>query len=119
MISGQGDLFTELLVPNGEALAAEGMQRAADHADSAWLQAANRIVQQLARSQEPFTTDQVWYRLEQAGVATHEPRALGAVMRRAAKAGLVEQVGYRPTSRPEAHARPIPIWRGTALAVAA
>lgn len=76
---------------------------------------AERVVRKLAQHGESFTTDQVWDDL--AGIYTAEPRALGAVMTRLAKAGIIEKTGtYVPSSRMECHARPIPVWIGTALA---
>lgn len=113
MIAGQGDLFTDHLVPSGEALAREGMGRAESNADQDWLTRAREVVKALIAAGEPFTTDHIWYRLEQLGVATHEPRALGALIRQAAKQGVIQRQGYIPTTRPEAHARPIPVWVAT------
>ena len=119
MMAGQGDLFTELLIPNGEALAQEGMSRAEDNADEGWLRAARLELAALIQAAEPFTTDHIWYRLERLGVHTHEPRALGALIRQAAKAGLIQRISYTPTTRPEAHARPIPVWQATGKKVSA
>ena len=119
MIAGQGDLFTQQLVPSGEALAQEGMRRAEDNADEGWLRAARLELSALISGGEPWTTDTIWYRLERLGVRTHEPRALGALIRQAAKAGLIQRSGYTPTTRPEAHARPIPVWVATGKKVSA
>lgn len=38
-------------------------------------------------------------------------RAWGAVILRAAKAGLIERVGYKETSNPLAHRTPATLWR--------
>ena len=38
-------------------------------------------------------------------------KCLGAVPGTLARAGIIERVGYRTTDRPEAHARPISVWR--------
>jgi hypothetical protein len=100
----------------GDLLAQEAMQAAEDHADEGWLRAARQEIAALAASGEPWTTDHVWYRLEQLGVTTREPRALGALIRKAARDGLIRQQGYTPTTRPEAHARPIPVWCGRRVA---
>lgn len=97
----------------GDLLADEGAQRAMSGADEGWLRAAKHVVWQLIQEGQPWTTDQIWYRLEALGVTTQEPRALGAVVRSAQRKGFIQQVGYRPTTRPEAHARPIPIWLAT------
>lgn len=83
------------------------------HADTEWLTMATGIVKFLAAGTHPFTTDQVWTMLERIPVATHEPRALGAVMRKLAKQGVIRTTGeYVKTQRREAHSRPIPVWIG-------
>lgn len=60
-----------------------------------------------------FTTDDVWAHLYLAGAdQTHEPRAMGPVVLRASRDGLIEKTGtYVNTQRPGSHARPIPRWR--------
>ena len=83
------------------------------HADTEWLRIATGIVKALAAGGHPFTTDRIWLMLEQVPVATHEPRALGAVMRRLARDGIIRTTGeYVKTQRREAHSRPIPVWVG-------
>lgn len=116
-LDGLFDAAQFITRPEAEALWAQtkaAIDQAEKGADALWLQQAKRIVWRLAQSGEEWTTDQVWYRLEATGLVTSEPRALGAVVRAAARAGFITQAGYRPTSRPEAHSRPIPIWKGTA-----
>ncbi len=39
------------------------------------------------------------------------PKCLGAVPGTLAKAGILQRTGYRPTDRPEAHARPVSVWQ--------
>ncbi len=39
-----------------------------------------------------------------------DPTCLGAVPGMLARAGIVRRVGYRPSCRPEAHARPVSVW---------
>lgn len=96
----------------GDLLAEAAIQTAAEHADRVWLSAAKQIVWDLIRDGRPFSTDDCWQKLDALDIQTHEPRALGAVLRAAAKAGYIEQTGeYIKTSRPQAHSRPIPVWR--------
>lgn len=93
-----------------EAVAAAdaAIQQAEEHADGAWLVAAQAVVRHLAETRREFTTDDVWRSL----ASTREPRALGAVMRWAAAAGLVENTHQTvPSTRPECHARPVAVWR--------
>jgi hypothetical protein len=63
-------------------------------------------------------------RLLAAGIATADdvraavelpggisPRCYGAVPTPLADAGLIRPAGYRPSERPEAHARPVTVWQ--------
>ena len=98
----------------GAARRDEGIHRAGSHADEAWKDAAYRIVSELAQSHRAFTSDEVWQRLSKAGYSTPEPRAMGAVMLAAARAGLiVKSRSYTPTNRTAANRRPIPVWLST------
>ena len=108
MTAVQGDLLLDVALQKAEA-----------HADATWLRAARQVVWDLIKADEPFTTDDCWAKLDALGVVTHEPRALGAVIRAAAKAGYIQTTGYRKTTRPEAHSRPIPVWLPTRKANAA
>lgn len=88
----------------------EAMQRADEHADDAWKDTAWRILVERIGPGE-FTTDRVWHHLDAEGAATHEPRALGPVMRRAADAGLIYNTGrVVKSARPECHTRPVTVW---------
>lgn len=102
------------------AITEEAIGRARDHANQVWLRDARRAVEVLAAKMLPFTTDDVWALLEKVSVAaTHEPRALGAVMRQAQRDGLIRRTGgWISTTRPQAHTRPCAVWIGTAAAVA-
>lgn len=90
----------------------QALATVADHADHRWTVAARRAVAHVAASGRPFTTDDVWAELgADAGVSTHERRALGAVMRWAVKRGICEPTDdYRPSTRPECHKRPVRVW---------
>lgn len=58
-----------------------------------------------------FTTDELWAHLDDVGAWTPEPRAIGAVIRAAARHHLIASDGtYVPSCRPEAHQRPVPVW---------
>jgi hypothetical protein len=97
---------------NGEQLALLGIGRAAAGADPDWMRAAHDAIRWLASTWIEFSSDDVWFRLDAAGVSTPEPRALGAVFRQARTAGLITQTGrYRKSIRPECHARPVATWK--------
>lgn len=93
------------------AVADEAIAGVEANAHPSWLEVARAIVWSLPSGRE-FTTDHVWEWLERSSVRTHEPRALGAVMREMQRKGqIVNTKQYQPSARRECHARPIPIWR--------
>lgn len=89
------------------------LMRVEQAADPTWLRSAITAVRATAVRKATLTTDDVWETLRSTypGVDTHEYRALGAVMRIASRHGWIRPSGtYRPTTRPEAHKRPIAVW---------
>jgi molybdopterin biosynthesis enzyme len=46
------------------------------------------------------------------------PVVVGVALRDAADAGILRRIGYRPSTRPVAHARPLTVWRLTDPAAA-
>jgi hypothetical protein len=100
------------LVLQGEANKADGMERAWENASMNWKAAAAAIVRHLAKTEEEFTTDEVWEHLDELGFTTHENRAMGAVMRSAAMESLILKTDrVVPTTRPSANRRPVAVWR--------
>jgi hypothetical protein len=84
------------------------------NANLAWLAEAKTAVETLAATQQPFTTDDVWDIVDVTGHVTHEPRAMGPVIRSASKQGLIRPTGlYRNSKRVECHARPMMVWIGS------
>ncbi len=84
-------------------------------ANPEWVQRARLAVGLLAGQRETFTTDDVWARLD-GHAATHERRAMGAIMRWAEREGLVRKTGgYVPSSRPECNGRPVAVWLSVLL----
>lgn len=59
-----------------------------------------------------FTTDAVWRLLQDRGInPPRDPRAMGAAVRRALKAGRIEATGeYRKTERTSSHRRPCAVY---------
>jgi hypothetical protein len=78
------------------------------NAPTDWKNAAAAVLARLAATGEPFSTDDIWAALEQPP----EPRAIGALIRAAAQAGKIRRVGWRTSSRPECHSRPVAMWAG-------
>jgi hypothetical protein len=92
----------------------EALERVERNADDEWKQAAIDAVRWLAQRRTAFTTDAVWHvmRRDYQDAHTHEPRALGATMRKAAGLGLVEPTDeHRLSTNPDCHRRPKRVWR--------
>lgn len=91
----------------------EAIERVDRNANPDWKTHARAAIQFLARTRQEFTTDDVWEFMHQRGHdAPHEPRALGALMREAAKQRLIEATDrVRPSERPQCHMNPKRVWR--------
>lgn len=90
----------------------EAIERVERNADEQWKRYTLGVIQGLAMMGGEFTTDDVWQQLEGAPVQTHEPRAMGAVIKQAAAAGFIKATdGWATSQRPECHGRPIKVWR--------
>ena len=110
------DLFVQLA--EGERLKAEGIAQADLHAAERWRQAAFEAVVLVSGLLPEFTTEDVWAALEQAGrdplETERNPSAMGAVMLRAARAGLITKTGtYATSTRPSRHVAEMRVWRKT------
>lgn len=90
----------------------EAITRVGHNADPQWVTACYNTIVQIAFNKQRFTTDDVWDALDRAKVATpHEPKAIGAVLRQAAKDGLIYATDdHKPSARVACHARPLRIW---------
>lgn len=91
----------------------QAIDRVERNANREWRALAQAAVGKLAVHRPEFTTDDVWDALEEwEAVETHEPRAMGAVMRTACRAGAIAKSGMVvPTRRKSAHGRDIPVWK--------
>lgn len=88
----------------------EGATRADDHAAPEWRDEAYAAVIRTARTLAEFTSDEVWTvgDLPQ----TRENRALGPVILRAQRAGVIEDTGrIRRTKQVKSHGSPARVWR--------
>lgn len=104
--------------PNGinAAVAArdEAIDRVEKNSDPDWAEAAYLACCLVAEEQPLFTSDNVWMKLATLfpQYSTHEPRAMGAVLRRAAKENKICGTDdYVKSNRPECHHRPQMIWK--------
>ena len=79
-----------------------------------WNATARRAVAAVADRLERFTTDDVWDELDRIAGGRWdppEPRAMGAVMRWAARQGIARPTRETtPSERPDCHRRPVRIW---------
>jgi hypothetical protein len=95
------------LFSNAEALRDNAIDKL-EIAYDGWIDSVLKIISSIP-NQQTFTTDYLW---EQVDSAPNEPRAMGAVMTKAKKTGLVVATGnYIKSRRAECHARPVMIWR--------
>lgn len=96
----------------GDRRKEDGIQRAEDHAVPDWNVEVDGAVLRVARRLELFTSDDVWAELVATTEAsTHEPRAMGPAMRRAATAGWCMPTGeFSLSKRPERHRAPLRVW---------
>ena len=99
-----------------DAYAAEQAKRAAQetvasHADGEWKTVALDAVKQVAQRKSELTTDDVLEILRAQPVATHEYRALGPVMTRAAAAGYIRATDrFFASASVSRHRAPKRVW---------
>jgi hypothetical protein len=106
-MTGQGDLLN---LAAAMAARDEAVTRVGQHADPDWVEQTLDVIYCLAVSRSQITTDDIWQTVGEVA-ATHEPRALGAVMRQAARLGYVKATDrYVPSARAACHARPVRVW---------
>jgi hypothetical protein len=93
----------------GRLLADEGIARVAQGAGPTWMMLALDAWEATCRAYGYFNTDDVWTRIH---TAPKDGRAMGAVARIALLRDWCSRTGeYTLTERPQAHARPIPMYR--------
>jgi len=105
---GQLDLFA------ARELRDAGIQQAVDHADQVkenWSEDAYNFLLGYLPFVDTFMTEEVREAAE--GMIDEPPskRAWGAVILRAAKAGLIHRVGYKQTNNKKSHKTPASLWR--------
>lgn len=79
-----------------------------------WRTAATEAVMHVAAKypETAFSSDDVWMELAARKVnAPHIKDALGAIMRRLQRAGVIEVIGWKASERPESHGQPKRLWR--------
>ncbi len=96
----------------GQLALDDALDRVERNADEQWLVAADYAVAKVALRKAQLTADDVWDVLDRMDVATHEGRALGTVMRRAVKDGIIEATdSFVKSRRPSRHKGPVAVWK--------
>ena len=111
-MTDQPSLFDE---PLAIALAEQAIEQVGLNAGQLWAKEAYKVVILLSMNRMDFTTDHVWEWMNDLHptLTTHEPRAMGAIMRRASQSRLcVPTERYINSMRPECHRRPLRVWKG-------
>lgn len=98
---------------NGVDLRDSGIQRAADHAEAknpGWQTQAFDFIIEYAKKHQSFAVEDV--RLAAVGKVPTPPslRAWGHVVRKAAKAGAIRQIGIIQVKNPLAHRANAALW---------
>ncbi len=91
----------------------EAINRVEANANAEWRVAAYKACCLCAQQWIELSTDDVWELMDALfpDCRTHDPRAMGAIMRQAARAGKIEASGeYFKSRRPQCHGRPVAIW---------
>jgi hypothetical protein len=79
---------------------ADGIAAADEHARAAWRADAERAIEQVARSCDYFTADEVWQELADTSTAwTQTPAALGPLILAAARRGLIRKTDMRQATK--------------------
>lgn len=81
---------------------------------ASWAARAQRAIAQLAATGEPFAADDVLVECQLP--APRRPQELGAAFRVAARAGVIEPVGVRPSTTTSRRGGITRVWVGTGSA---
>lgn len=102
-----------------EALKTQGQAAAESAASTEWKERWAAAIAELAAQRgldgegRHFTAEDV---RALAGPPLDHPNAAGSLFTRAARAGLIESVGWIRSTRATLHRHPLAVWRGTAKA---
>jgi len=80
--------------------------------DPVFHDGAMACLRALAACEMDFTSDNLRSMMDLKGLAPKHPNSVGAVIRAALVAGVMEQVGYQQSEREAAHARVVAVYRG-------
>jgi hypothetical protein len=86
-----------------------GAASVSSHTPQDWKVACDVAIARLATINATFTAEDV---RAVVGDPPNHPSAMGARFLAAAKAGLIERIGYQRPVRASRHANPLAVWRG-------
>ena len=91
----------------------EAIDQVEKNANEQWISTALFIISYLTKERNHFTTDTIWAEfVHYPTIKTHEPRAMGAVMRKAKVIGLVSSTpNFVNSNRTSCHYGPKRIWK--------
>jgi len=91
----------------------EALAQVEANANPEWVTAAKTAVRKIAEEKPFFTSDDVWIELERVDApATHNPAAMGSIMKWVASSKLGEATGkHKPSIRTSTHKRQLMIWK--------
>lgn len=93
-----------------EAARDSAIDRGSRHADPDWMRGARLLIEGYAPGTS-FTSEDVLIDLLVGHFSTHDKRALGGVLQKAQRDGLIEPGGFVPSRRPSRHCAPVREWR--------
>jgi len=86
-----------------------------EHAERGTLDILQRALDECVALCEPFTSDAIWGQVDSETRAACEGRVLGALLRKASKAGRIKKVGYQASTDRASHGRPKQLWIGVGV----
>ena len=91
----------------------KGMRRSYKAADDNWKDRAFLALQQVHSSLlYEWIADAIWAQDPSLDDGVTNPSALGGVILKAKKLGLIENTGrFERSTRPATHGKPLPVWR--------
>jgi hypothetical protein len=106
------------MATEAEILRDQGIQRAVDHADRVESKWSDRAYEMLVRHAKHLgqgsniTSEAIRNHAEWFGLPPPpDKRAWGAVMLRAARAGVIAKVGWTTANDPKVHCNPVSLWQ--------
>lgn len=92
----------------GEQAKADGIATA-EQVNPEWQELAHAEIMRMARTGQPFTIEDI---TDVVGMPGGSNKAVGAIMNRVARTGMIYKYGQRQATRVSSHRRTLQVWRG-------